>query len=162
MLTIGRLKINGDVKWPKSRAAMKKELRAFAKELGLNLRFASKKVGTSSCQITTARASVCEGVGGKPWRMDEIIFHALHEIAHWIQFNEGMFKKYFGTLYYDAWVPPKMKDLERLNLRAERHADSLARKMSVELFGYYLLNGSIYDKQEEAAAKAFFKEHYGA
>ena len=98
MLKVGKLKIQGEGKWPKSRAAMKAELRDFSRSLGLDLKFVTRKKSSISwTQVATARAVVCEGTDGKLWNMAEVMFFALHEIAHWIQYNEGMFKGYFGA-----------------------------------------------------------------
>ena len=160
MLKIGQLKIHGDAKWPKSRVAMKKELRSFAGTLGLDLRFVvRKKSDLSWCQIATSKATVCEGIGGKLWPMEDVMFFALHEISHWIQYNEGMFQKYFGMPYYGGWAPAQVSDQLRLGLRAERHADRMARRLALELFGAYLIQGSIYDKEHEEAARALLKRH---
>lgn len=159
MLKIGRLKINGDGKWPKSRADMKTELRSLARELGLELNFVTRKKKTVSwCSVRHARATVCEGAGGKLWPMSEVIFHSLHEISHWIQYNEGIFQKYFGRPYYDDWRNPETSDVLRIALRAERHADRLARKLAMEIFGAFLMGNSIYDNTE--ASKDFLKSHY--
>jgi hypothetical protein len=162
MLRIGRLKIHGDGKWPRSRAEMKKGLRIFAGKLGLELRFVTRqKKNTSWCQITTGRAVICEGVGGKLYPMPEVMHHALHEISHWIQYNEGFFRKYWHRPYYKGtWWPPEKKDLRRIGLRTERHADWLARRLATELYGVQLTQGSIYDEQHTAYAKFYLKEHY--
>ena len=106
-----------------------------------------------------ARATISEGVGGKLRPMSQVIFHSLHEISHWIQYNEGMFQKYLGRPYYGAWRNPETSNVLRLALRAERHADRLARKLAMELFGVLLIGGSVYDDAE--ASKAFFKKFYG-
>jgi len=160
MVKIGSLSIEGEGKWPRSRAIMKTQLKDFAKSLGLELSFATHKKSTVSwCKVSAARALICEGTGRKLWPMHEVMFHALHEIAHWIQYNEGMFPKYFGKPYYNTWDYPEIADVKRLNLRAERHADWLARKMAMELFAVYLVGGSLYDDTE--AAKNFFQEYYG-
>ncbi len=159
MLKIGRLKLHGDGKWPESRVTMKKELRSFAKGLGLELDFVSRQKKTASwTKISKGRSLVCESVGGTDWPMSKVMFFALHEIAHWIQFNEGMFQKYFGRPYYDLWTRPAPRDLRRLSLRAERHANWLARRIGVELFGVPLMVETIYDRNDEA--KDFLKEHY--
>jgi hypothetical protein len=163
MLTIGTLKVKGDGRWPASRHEMKTEIRSFARGLGLELDFvARKKMTTSYCRLSTGRATVCEGTGGKLWTMPTVMFYALHEIAHWIQYNEGMFEKYFGRPYYDQWMPPTSKDALRLLLRAERHANWLAQKLGQEIFGATITCPSIYDPGYEKEARAFFiKRNYG-
>ena len=134
MLKIGKLRISGDGKWPKSRVAMKAELRGLARNLGLDLKFVTRKKSTLSwTQVSTARALVCEGVDGKLWNMADVMFFALHEIAHWIQYNEGMFKGYFGAPYYDGWDSPTPQQRIRLAIRTERHADRLAKKMVMDI-----------------------------
>ena len=159
MLKIGRLKIRGDSKWPKSRADMKTELRDLSRSLGLDLRFVTRKKKTSSwCHLGRARATICEGVGGKLNPMSEVMLHALHELSHWIQYNEGMFQNYLGKPYYGHWKHPEVPDILRLALRAERHADQLAKKLAMELFGVLLTEGSCYDDAE--TSKAFFKGYY--
>lgn len=163
MLRIGRLEINGEGKWPRSRVAMKAELRDFARELGLELRFVTRKKKTASwCHIVSGRARVCEGVRGEIYSMTWIVFSTLHEIAHWIQFNEGMFQRYFGKPYYEGWHYPKVGDVRELVLRVERHADWMAKRLAKELFGACLVGiGSIYDKEHEEAAREFIDNHYG-
>lgn len=159
MLKIGQLKITGDGKWPRSRVAMKKELRGFAKELGLELKFVTRKKKTMSwCNLSKERALICEGTAGHQNPMPEVIFHGLHEIAHWIQYNEGMFQNYLGTPYYDGWKYPKASTMQRIALRAERHADWLAKKLAIEMFGAVLVGESCYDDAQ--ASKAFFKGYY--
>ncbi len=161
MLKIGKLKVYGDGKWPRSRADMKAELRHFSRSLGLDLRFVTRKE-SDLCwtQVSTGRAVVCEGVGGQLRNMSEVMFYALHEIAHWIQYNEGMFKGYFGAPYYDEWKLPTSQQRMRLALRAERHADRLSKKLVMELFGALVIGEGIYD--DTKTAKLFLKEHYGA
>ncbi len=160
MLKIRQLKIHGDGRWPKSRAAMKSELRGLSRSLGLDLKFVTRKKETYSwTQVSTGKARVCEGLNGKLWKMSEVMFYALHEISHWIQYNEGMFKGYFGAPYYDKWELPSPQDRMRLALRAERHADFLAKKLGMELFGVLFVGGSAYDDAE--TAKPFLQEHYG-
>lgn len=162
MLKIGKLKINGDGRWPRSRSAMKTELRSLARALGLELNFVTRKKKTISwCQVSAARAVVCEGVDGKLWPMREVIFYALHEISHWIQYNEGMFKNYFGHPYYDQWKFPTQEQRMRLALRAERHADVLAKKLAMEMFGVLFVGGGVY-AGDNKSAKDFLKEHYEA
>ena len=159
MLTIGKLRITSDGEWPKSRVILKRRLRSFARELGLELNFViRKKMTMSYCQLSMSKATVCEGLEGKPWPMASIMFYGLHEIAHWIQYNEGMFPKYFGKPYYDQWIPPTTKEALRLGLRVERHANWLARKLAQELFGCWIVHGSIYDDSE--AARAFLERNY--
>ena len=162
MLKIGRLEINGDGKWPKSRVAMKAELRSFARSLGLELRFVTrKKNSTSWCQPSTARAIVCEGVGREIYPTSWLAFSALHEISHWIQYNEGKFQKIFGSPYYDDWLLPEIKDLRRLGLRAERHANWIARRLAKELFGSHAGTSNLYDGGSTSEVKAFLKDYYG-
>ncbi len=162
MLKIGRLRIDGDGKWPKSRADMKAELRSFARKLGLDLTFVvRKKEALSWCQVSVGKARICEGIGGNLLPMPTVMFYALHEISHWIQFHEGMYRKYFGEPYYDAWLDAKPKDVSRLGLRAERHADRTARRLAMELFGVYLMEGSIYDPGNEEVSKALIKKYAG-
>jgi hypothetical protein len=162
MLKIGQLKINGDGKWPKSRAAMKKEIRGLAKELGLDLRFVvRKKKALSWCQVSSGKARVCEGIGGKLFPMSDVMFFALHEVSHWIQFHEGIYRKYFGEPYYNAWRDANPEDVRRLGLRAERHADRTAKRLAMELFGVYLMSESFYDPGNEVLSKALIKQHAG-
>jgi len=79
-------------------------------------------------------------------------------MAHWIQYNEGAFSKYYGRPYYNQWLWPSQADRQRLALRAERHCDWLARQMSLEFFGFTLQKGcTIYD--DENAAE-FLREYY--
>jgi len=162
MLKIGQLRVTGDGKWPRSRAAMKKEIRGLAKELGLDLRFVVRKRKEFSwCQVSSGKARVCEGIGGKLFPMSTVMFFALHELSHWIQFHEGIYRGYFGEPYYNVWRNAKPEVVRRLGLRAERHADSTARRLAMELFGVYLMEGSVYDPGNEADSKALIRKHAG-
>jgi hypothetical protein len=161
MIRIGKLKIEGRGSYPRSRADLKADLREFARDLGLKLDFVVRRQSTVSwCRVSTANAIVCEGVGNTLFPMQEVMFFGLHEISHWIQFNEGMFRSYFGRYYYDAWQLPSRNAQRRVALRAERHADFLARKLARELFGAHLIGGGIYSGSNKKA-KDFLSGRHG-
>lgn len=146
---------------PRTRRETKRVLRVLGKSLGFDMRFVHRVKDTKSyCNIPTGRAIICEGtdqegLSSRIW----LIHQALHETAHWIQYNEGVFSKYYGRPYYNQWLWPLTTDRQRLALRAERHCDWLARQMSLEFFGFALQKGgTVYDNEE---AGEFLREHYG-
>ncbi len=146
---------------PRSRRETKRVLRSLGKSLGLEVRFVHRvKDSKSYCSVQRRRIVICEGTdkygpANRVW----LVHQALHEMAHWIQYNEGVFSKYYGRPYYNQWLHPSPPDVRRLALRAERHCDWLARRMSLEFFGFYLQKGStVYDL---ADASKFLQKFYG-
>lgn len=161
MIKIGSLKIDGGHGCvPRSRQTVKDHLRSLAKTLDLRLYFVTRKEDSKSyTMVQEAKAIVCEGthnegVLNKYW----LIHSSLHEMVHWIQYNEGMFKNYYPRPYYGDWAWPPRQAALRVALRAERHCDFWARRMSMEFFGFSLAHGcSMYD--DDNAAKWLREYH---
>ena len=162
MIKIRNLTLKGKGRPPTSRAAFKKDIKKLAyNHLGLRIQFViRKKEGLSYCNVMKGKAVVCEGVRNKLHPLDILMELTLHEVAHWIQFNEGMFKEYFGTCYYGGIKKGTRtrKGINRLALRAERHADMLAAKMMKEFYGMKAPKASIYNNNKEA--KEFLNNYY--
>jgi len=161
MLKIGNLTIEGRGTRPRSRKDFKKEIRSFASgDLGLQLRFVTRRgeeYTHSYCNPHRRIAVICEGVNGKLYPLCWVIELTLHEIAHWIQYNEGMFKDYFGKTYYGGILLNSSSS--RLALRAERHADLLAGRMLKEMYGMKPCFPSVYANTREA--REFLHTYYG-
>lgn len=162
MVKIGSLYLEGRGKRPISYEHFKEHIRNFAKELGLQLVFVSRNsdYNVSWCDVYNGRAVICETYNGRPDSMNRLIEVTLHEIAHWIQFNEGMFSKCFGEAYYGGVRQGSRtkKDLKRLSLRMERHADKVAAKLMKEFYGMKPSKVSCYRNTEKA--KKFLAKHY--
>ncbi len=162
MLRIGKLFLKGRGTRPHSRESFKANIKEWARDdLGLEIRFVIRKITpTWYCDVWKARITVCEGVGNQLYPLSMIMEYTLHEMAHWIQFNEGMFTRYFGQPYYGGIREGtrSKKDVMRLALRAERHADWLATRLLKEMYGMEAVHGSIYD--DTRAAREFIAKHY--
>ncbi len=161
MLIIGDLEIDGKGKRPTSREDFKVCIRAWASILGLRLRFENRCEGharesTSYCDFLVGKATICESYAGHVYPLWDLMETTLHEIAHWIQYNEGLFKNYFGIPHYGG-VKSGSRDLT-LALRAEKHADWLSQKLLRELYGMDYRGNSVYSNTE--SAKKFLKNHY--
>ena len=161
MLKIGQITVKGKGTRPTSRKNFKAGIRLLANDLGLRLRFESRKEDhvrkeMSYCRLQTGLAVLCESYDGNVYPLWDLMETTLHEIAHWIQFNEGMFKRYFGDFYYGG-VRPGSRDTS-LALRAERHADWLSKRLLEELYGMKYRGNSIYDDTE--AARKFLNSHH--
>lgn len=159
MLKIGKLTVEGQGRRPASRDQFKADIQDFARNLGLRIRFVTRKRDTVSyCDVWTGNAVVCEGLGDHVYPLKVLIEFTLHEIAHWIQFNEGMFQGYFGTPYYGGVKQGSRSGLKRLALRAERHADQIAEKLMLEMYGMESPRTSIY--HDYNLAKEFLSQHH--
>ena len=161
MLKIGNLEIDGRGKRPTSREDFKVCVRAWTSVLGLRLQFENRREGhahqsTSYCGYQVGKATICESYAGHVYPLWDLMETTLHEVAHWIQYNEGLFKNYFGIPFYGR-VKLGSRDLT-LALRAERHADCLSGKLLKELYGMDYRGNSVYSDTEEA--KKFLKKHY--
>lgn len=161
MVKIGKLTVEGRGTRPVSREHFKEGIRDWAKYLGLRLRFENRKEGhvrekTSHCDFQAGLAVICESYAGRVYPLWDLMETTLHEMAHWIQFNEGMFARYFGEPYYGG-VKPGSRDTS-LALRAERHADWLSGRLLKELYGMDYRGNSIY--QDAEAARKFLNSHY--
>ncbi len=161
MLTIGKLRLEGRGVRHVSREDFKAGIRGWSDYLGLSLRFENRREGhvkhrISYCELQVGRAVICESYAGEMYPMWDLMETTLHELAHWIQFNEGMFSRYFGVPYYGG-VQIGSRDTS-LALRAERHADWLSERLLKELYGMDYQGTSIYDDTE--AARKFLNAHY--
>jgi hypothetical protein len=156
MIEIGALKLQGGKGTiPRSRKETKTALKKLAGVLGLELCFVIRKEKSDSyTEIPNAKAIICEGTKKEGLFPRWLLIHcALHEMVHWIQYNEGLFKDYYPRPYYGKWLWPSPQDRLRLALRAERHCDFWARRMSDEFFGSHLkVGGTIYDDPIKGAA----------
>jgi len=162
MLKIGKLTIDGRGTRPVSREDFKEGIRDWAHFLGLRIRFENRREGhvkkrKSYCNFQVGRIVVCESYAGELYPLWDLMETTLHELGHWIQFNEGLFARYFGEPYYGG-VREGSRDVS-LALRAERHADWLSKRLLKELYGMEYKGNSIYADTE--SARKFLNAHYG-
>jgi hypothetical protein len=159
MVRIGSLRIQGEGKYPRNRTELKRFLKSFSEELGMDLQFVwRKKKSYSWCHPFTRRARVCEGTDAEGFfRMGELMTFAFHEMVHQIQYDEGLFKGFYDRRRGSSRL--------RWAFRAERHCDRTARRLCLELFGPRAYTearwgaDSIYDAPH--LAKEALRNYYG-
>jgi hypothetical protein len=139
---------------------MRRQMRAFARSLGLgDVRFVHRKErGGGRIDILYGEVTVAESLGGKYEPIEEIIHYVLHECAHWIDFHNGLYRKYYARWGYKHIVEPAKSDVKRLGVRAERHCEWLARRMMRAMYGQAWQGSTIYD--DIGAARLLITLHY--
>lgn len=165
MLQIGELKVFGpdEPRLPRTHQEARRWLRAIAQDLGLDLKFQANMSG-GYCSPLEAKAIVGLCYGGSQRKalrqrvsIRRLIHMALHEIAHWIQYNEGFFSACAPQKRYGLYV----RDIEavrRLIVRYEKHADFLSEKLAVEFFGEPMGIELSYENTQEA--RRFLYDRY--
>lgn len=148
---IGVFEIPEGLQFPRTHKQMRRDMRAFARSIGLELKFVRrKKSGSSYCNVINAEVTVVEKVGDNFFTIPDTIHTALHECAHWIDSNIGLFRKYYARWGYKHLIYPEEKDLVRLGVRAERHCNWQANRIMQAMYGRVHTGQGVYDNLESA------------
>ncbi len=158
-MKIGMFEIPERVIFPKSHKELQGQLRALAKSMDLNLRFVERKRFTESyCDPLYARAIVVSKFKGRRFPRVETAHYALHEIAHWMDYNNGLFQDYYARWGYKYAIYPTEENVSRLGVRAEQHCDRLAHMMLWVMYGRVFSTEGVYDNS--ARARQELLKHY--
>ena len=158
-MKVGIFEIPERIPFPNSHKEMQRQLRALAASMDLDLKFVERtKLDYSYCDPIGARAVVISKFKGYRYSRLETAFFALHEIAHWIDYNNGLFRNYYSRRGYKHIINPKDEDILRLGIRAERHCDWLARRMLWFMYGKLYGAPNVYD--DAVKARKSLIEHY--
>ncbi len=150
-MQVGIFTVPEGLEFPSTRQEMRRDLRAFGRSIGVDLRFVRrKKSDVSYCQTIRGKVIVVESLDGLDYAIDDVIFIALHEFAHWMDARNGLFSSYYSYLRGGKIVPPKKEDVRRLGIRAEQHCDWLAGKMMQAMYGQAWDGDNFYDQLEPA------------
>lgn len=141
-MRIGVVTLAAGEERPRNREELKKELRRLGLSAGLRgVYFVKlKRWGNYAGYHNMNKSTivVVDQVGKKKVPKEDLIFSFLHELAHHIQATSGMFLPFFyAALRREDGTIQRFtkKDVIRVALRAERHADRSALKMAKELYG---------------------------
>jgi len=150
-MQVGIFTVPEGLEFPSTRQEMRRDLRVFARSIGVNLRFVRRKNSSVSyCQTIRGKVVVVESLDDIDYGIDDVIFVALHEFAHWMDARNGLFGGYYSHLRRGKIIPPKKENVRRLGIRAERHCDWLAAKMMQAMYGRTYDGDSFYDEIEPA------------
>ena len=159
-MKVGIFEVPERVVFPRTHKEMQRQLRGFAESIGLDLRFVNRKKYTFSyCDPVRAKAVVIAKLKGHQFPRVETAHYALHEIAHWMDYNNGLFRDYYARPgRVRACVPPKKKDILRSGVRAEQHCDWLANRMLWAMYGKAYNTTSVY--ADATQARQILVGHY--
>lgn len=158
-MQVGLFHIPEGVPFPRAHKEVQRQLRMLAKSMGLSLRFVERtKLDYSYCDPLGARAVVIAKFKGHRYSRLETAFFALHETAHWIDYNNGLFRDYYVRRGYKHVINPTAKNILRLGVRAEQHCDWLAHRMLWSMYGETYSRPNAYD--DVAKARRALIAHY--
>ncbi len=152
-MQIGLFEIPEQISFPKTHRELRRQLRALARSMDLRLEFVERERLTYSyCDPVAARAVVITNFRSYRYPRLETAFSALHEIGHWIDYNNGLFQDYYPRRDSKRIINPTDKNILRLGVRAEQHCDRLARRMLWSMYGKTYNTPHTYDNVTETRA----------
>lgn len=127
----------------------KKQIRKLARDIGVPfISFRPTHDGVSKYNIKNHHILISTNNKNQtPQKPIVQLFHALHEISHYLDHIVGHFKK-----FYDIKNRTE-QDLKKVAYRAECHADWLARRIMIAMFQL--------DPGEQKYDKEFLYQYYG-
>ncbi len=158
-MKIGIFEIPERVIFPSTHKELQRQLRVLSEGMGLTLKFVERtKLTYSYCDPIEAKAVVIAKLKGHQYSRLETAFYTLHEIGHWMDYNNGLFQGYYPRQGYKYITYPTGDDLLRLGVRAEQHCDWLAHRMLWSMYGKTYDRPNAYD--DVAVARQNIIDHY--
>jgi len=158
-MKVGIFEIPERVIFPSTHKELQRQLRALAEGMGLTLKFVERtRLAYSYCDPIAERAVVIAKFRGHRYSRLETAFYTFHEISHWMDYNNGLFRGYYPRRGYKHIINPAADDLLRLGVRAEQHCDWLAHRILWNMYELIYDRPNAYD--DAAAARRHIIEHY--
>ncbi len=158
-MNIGLFEIPEGLSFPRTHKEMQQHMRDLARSMDLDLKFIRRKnISYSYCDVLYGKARISTHWGSYQLPILSTLHTSLHEIAHWMDLHNGLYRDFYARWGYKHAIYPQNQDLSRLGVRAERHCDWLASRMLWVMYGRGYSGYSPYDNVNTAREELI--EHY--